>query len=381
MKKVLVLTKYYHPIRNGLSDHTVFMEQLLREGSYKVSVICEEAGSGRLEEEGGADRASVHVYRGYPELFRVFNRVCRAERPDVVLFQYVPHMWGQGGVAPVASLLPLWIGLRYRVPVIAYLHELFVDWSRKPKGFVLALCHRLQLAMIGASSRSLIITNNKRERLLKRGPWTHKVHRIPAGNVSGRKEDHLRKPHYTYPYITWFGTISELQRLDQLVLAFARLAAEQPEIRLVLIGGFDTASPRMEALRKLAAAHGIEDRLVIRGFVDDDELSDTLHGSLANVYVEASGPSGRRGIVAAYLRSGRPIIAINGSETDADFRHRENAYLVPDQDVSALSEAMSRVCADNGLRRSLEQGAKQLYMESYSDKAILHKLTQVIEGV
>ncbi|MEK8126942.1 glycosyltransferase [Paenibacillus filicis] len=380
MKKVLVLTKYYHPIRNGLSDHTVFMENLLREGSYTVSVICEQAdSSGPPGEE--AQHASVHLYRGYRDLFRVFARVCRMERPDVVLFQYVPHMWGQAGIAPVASLLPLWIALRFRVPVIAYLHELFVDWSTRPKPFLLALCHRLQLLTIGLSSRSLIITNNKRERLLKRGLWSHKVYRIPAGNVSGRKADHLRKPYYAYPYITWFGTISELQRLDQLVTAFAAIAEQQPDIRLVLIGGFDTGSPRMEALRRLAADLGIEERIVIRGFVDDDELSDTLHGSLANVYVEASGPSGRRGIIAAYLRSGKPIIAINGSETDHDFRHRENIYLVPDRDEEALAEAMLRVCADSGLRRSLEYGARKLYSETYSDRAILHKLTQVIENV
>ncbi|SDC02907.1 Glycosyltransferase involved in cell wall bisynthesis [Paenibacillus sp. UNCCL117] len=382
MKKVLVLTKYYHPIRNGLSDHTVYMANLLREGSYTVSVICEEADSRRQPEQAAeADRVSVHPYRGYRELFRVFSRVCRTERPDVVLFQYVPHMWGQGGVAPIASLLPLWIGLRFRVPVIAYLHELFMDWSAKPKGFLLALCHRLQLAMIGLSSRSLIITNNKRERLLKRGPWSRKVHRIPGGNVSGRKEDHLRKPYYSYPYLTWFGTISALQRLDQLAHAFAGLAAQRPDVRLVLIGGFDPSSPRMVALRKLAADHGVEDRLVIRGFVEDDELSDTLYGSLANVYVEASGPSGRRGVIAAYLRSGRPIIAIDGSETDADFRHGDNVYLVNDGDAAALSEAMLRVCTDDGLRRQLERGARKLYKETYSDGAILHKLKQVLESV
>lgn len=381
MKNVLVLTKYYHPVRNGLSDHTLFMVNLLRNSSYSVSVVCERSGSELANAGERSDMEAVHTYSGYVELLRAVKHVYKQQRPDVVLFQYVPHMWGRAGVAPFASLLPLWIMIRYRIPVIVYLHELFIDWRATPKPFLLALCQRLQLLMIGLSSRSLIITNHKRERLLKRGLWKKKVHRIPAGNVSGRKDDTLRKPYYAYPYMTWFGTLTDYQRLEMLVRTFAMLASKNSEVRLVLLGGFDTQSLRIQGLRELAASYGIDDRVIIRGFVDDDELSDTLYGSIANIYVETSGPSGRRGVIAAYLRSGRPVIAIDGAETDSEFQNDENVLLVPNQDEAAMLEAMRRVIRDNGLRERLELGVRKLYEETYSDEAILHKLVQVMDGV
>ncbi len=181
--------------------------------------------------------------------------------------------------------------------------------------------------------------------------------------------------------MTWFGTLTDYQRLEMLVRTFAMLASKNSEVRLVLLGGFDTQSLRIQGLRELAASYGIDDRVIIRGFVDDDELSDTLYGSIANIYVETSGPSGRRGVIAAYLRSGRPVIAIDGAETDSEFQNDENVLLVPNQDEAAMLEAMRRVIRDNGLRERLELGVRKLYEETYSDEAILHKLVQVMDGV
>ncbi|UUZ87063.1 glycosyltransferase [Paenibacillus sp. P26] len=202
---------------------------------------------------------------------------------------------------------------------------------------------------------------------------------MPAGNVSGRKSEALRGSRFPWPYITWFGTLSEHQRLEELIRAFARLSVDTPELKLVLVGGFNVNNKRIESARQFAIEHGLADRLVVRGFVDDDELSDILHGSLANLFIESSGPSGRRTVIAAYLRSGRPIVALDGSETDPDFINGENVLLVPDRNDAALAEQIRSVIQQKGLRARLEQGARSLYGRKYSDQAVLNKFDEILK--
>ncbi|CAG7632435.1 glycosyltransferase family 4 protein [Paenibacillus allorhizosphaerae] len=374
---VLILTKYFSPIRNGLSDHTELIRDLFKQNCSSVTVLCQQTAERSLAKPLNIDDQDIFEYVNYPDFIRQLSYICKRKKPDVVLFQYVPHMWGKAGVAPFAALLPLWIKCVYKVPVVSFMHELHYDWSFKPKQLLLALCHRIQLLLIGGSSRFQIVTNHKREHALKRF-WNGKIYRIPAGNVSGRKDDALRTPRYPWPYITWFGTLSELQRLEELVWAFAGLAGKHKELRLVLVGGFNVKASRVAEIKRYAEEQGFAERLVIRGFVDDDELSDILYGSVVNVFVESSGPSGRRTVVAAYLRSGRALVAINGSETDPEFIHGENVLLAGDRDESALAEQIRCVLERDSVRKRLEKGARSLYQQHYSDEALSEKLTDML---
>ncbi|WP_284641735.1 glycosyltransferase family 4 protein [Paenibacillus silviterrae] len=375
MKTLLIVTRYYLPVQNGLSHHTELVAELLC-GVSSVHVLCEGGQTDRPADKEAHANVKVHTYPHASSMIHYVTKLCDQVKPDVVLFQYVPHMWGRAGLAPMPSLLPLWIRLRYGVPTVAFLHELYVDFGWRPKQALLALCHRLQMLLIGSASRTLIVTNARREAQLR--AWRRKLVRIPAGNVSGRKPEELRRERYPYPYITWYGTLSFDQRLDCCLEAFAKLAATHRELRLLLVGGFDVNAPTMAALLAKAEAYGIRERVIPLGYMEDDELSDILSGSRANLFLAASGPSGRRGVMAAYLRSGTPIISITGHETDPEFHNHDNILLVPDYDTRALKAAIELVLANGEVGAKLTQGAKRLFGEMYSDEAIAAKLSRVL---
>lgn len=374
----LIVTRYFYPVRNGLSDHTELVRRLWSEGGGNVSIICESVGSGRVLPDF-IQGTRVYEFSGLRNMMKVISMAVKEQRPDLILYQYVPHMWGRAGIAPHAAFVPLMLGALYRIPVISYLHELFYNWSLRPRRLIPALFHRMQLVPIILASQSVIVTNANREKKLRWGFWKHKVFRIPCGNVSGRKDAAHHRPPYPWPYAAWFGTLSEDQRLEQLAGAFREVAAKHRELRLVLVGGYDRNSPRIRQLMDDARKHGLEDRMIFRGYADDGELSDILHGSQVNLFVAASGPSGRRGVVAAYCRSGRAIVSVQGNETDPEFVHRENIYLVPAGNAKALAEGICSVIEDAALRGRLERGAKELYAAHFSDQAVLRKLNQVCE--
>ncbi len=391
MSTLLIITKYAPPVENGLSHHTRLLAQLMSRYGH-IHIVSESKGE--IWHDCG-DRVFVHSYsRGASRrdrfnhreartdcadvgLFRTVLRVVRNIRPDAVLLQYEPHMWGRAGIAPAAALLPLLLRMLFRVPVVVFLHELFIDMDVSPKRLAAALLQRLQLGLIGAASSALIVTNARRERMLG-GLWRQKLARIPAGHVSGRKPLRHRRRAFPFRYITWFGTLSADQRLQQLLDAFELLSDRLPDLRLVLVGAFQPEEPAMAALLKEAEQRRLRERIVAQGFMPDDELSDVLSGSEANLFLAASGPSGRRGVVAAYAGSGVPIIAIDGHETDPEFKDGENVLLVQDGNVRQLAASVERLLQESALGVRLAAGAAELYRQRYSDESVAAMLRHVL---
>lgn len=373
MRTVLVITRYFYPVRNGLGDHTTRVVEMLKSGFDRVVVVCEHVPE-RDPSVLATDAVKIVEFSNLSETFKTVSDAIERYNPDTVLFQYVPHMWGRAGFAPLFCTIPIWLRVKHGKFVVTFLHELYFEWSKVPKRLALGICHRLQLALIGFTSRRLIVTNHRRHQALKR-IWGQKVYRMSIGNVSSCiPNDSYYRPEQ--PYIVWFGTFSsEGQRLEKLVQAFNEAANEILDLRLVLVGGFDTNSPRIQQIKQMC----VPNRLIVRGFVNEYELGALLSGSLANMLVVDSGPSGRRGVFGAYLRCARAVIAVNGWETDPELVHGENILLVQDGDTAALRDAIKSVCEDQSLRERLEKGSRILFESHYSDDVISKNLLVALQ--
>src|SRR5262249_27507468 len=68
------------------------------------------------------------------------------------------------------------------------------------------------------------------------------------------------------PYIGFAGTIEPRKNVPALVHAFARVAADRPELRLVLAGSDGWGA---RAVREAVAASGVATRVVRPGYVDN----------------------------------------------------------------------------------------------------------------
>ncbi|QSO53701.1 glycosyltransferase family 4 protein [Alicyclobacillus curvatus] len=357
-----------------MSDHTALIVECLADRFDAIDIVCAYSSGNRAR---STMSETIVEYHDMKELFDVIDTAIRRERPEAILFQYVPHMWGRAGIALQAAIIPFWLRIKYGIPIITYLHELYYGWTFSPKRLALSLIHRMQLLVIGIASHRLIVTNFRRQKALRR-LWGYKLFRIPAGNVSARTSAETTSEPYPWPYITWFGTLSEDQRVEELIFAYCDVANQYHDLRLVLVGGFDLTSPRLRQMMQIVEGAGLASRVIIRGFVSDDELTDILSGSTVNVATYATGPSGRRGVVAAYLRSGRPMVALDGPETDPEFRHGQNIILVHDNDIRSLSSALEALIDNRELSRRIAVGGEQLFVQSYSDASVAEKLRTVL---
>jgi glycosyltransferase involved in cell wall biosynthesis len=181
-------------------------------------------------------------------------------------------------------------------------------------------------------------------------------------------------------YLLHVGTLQPRKNLIRLLHAFASLFAsgiEPPssDLRLVITGKkgwlYDDLLAEIQKLD--LAAKG---RVVLTGYVPDDDLPALLSGALAFVF-----PSLYEGFgfpVVEAMSCGAPVVCSNASslpEVAGDA-----ALLVDPTDVASLAAALARVAADEGLRNDLrERGFRQA--SRFSWRQCAQQVLEVLEEV
>ena len=180
------------------------------------------------------------------------------------------------------------------------------------------------------------------------GADPERVVTVPLGVTPGRSSDAARGRTLAGGdrYVLALGTVEPRKNLPGLVAAFDALAAEDPDLRLVLAGpdGWGTAGLD-EALAR--ARH--RDRVVRLGFVPEDDRGDLLAGAAVLAvpsFYEGFGLTAAEGMLA-----GTPVVASDAGS------HREvigeAGILVPAADHDALVGALDRVLTDGSLATRL----------------------------
>jgi len=144
------------------------------------------------------------------------------------------------------------------------------------------------------------------------------------------------------PYIGFAGTIEPRKNLPTLVDAFARVAADHPELRLVLAGSDGWGA---RAVRDAIAASGVATRVIRTGYVDNHAIPALFRGAEVVAY-----PSFEEGFGLPALEGlacGAPVVTTAGSALGEIVD--DAAVLAPPDDVNGLAGAIARVLDDPAL--------------------------------
>ena len=154
------------------------------------------------------------------------------------------------------------------------------------------------------------------------------------------------------PYVTFVGTMEPRKAVPTLVDAFARLAVDRPELRLVLAGrdGWGT-----EAVRAAVAAGGVATRVVRVRWVPDDALPALFRQAAVVAYPSLEEGFGLPALEA--LACGAALVTTAGSPMAAVAG--EAALVVPPGNVGALTWALCRVLDDPGVAARLRRAGPE----------------------
>lgn len=379
--RILLVCGALRPEADGVADYVVRLAAALRSGGAVVR-ITHTGGPSAVPGTRSAGRRWSAV--------ALLRAAGWARGADAVHVQFAPSMYRfRIGV----GLLPLLLGSR---PLITTLHE--YGWWRWEQRLPERIWEWLERARTGdretlllvPRSRAVVTTNDAHAAAVAaRFPRAPRTTIVPIGAnvglaVAGDDRTAARAElgaRTGTTVLAFFGFVHPVKGIRYLAEATAELVAEGRDVRLAVIGGFEsTALPAAEArafeaeLRGAIAAAGVRDRTVLTGFLPADRVSRLLNAADVAVLPFTAGVSGKSGSLLTVLAHRLPTVVTGGLDPDPELLDGDRVVVVPEvRDGAALARGIRRVLNDPELaERVADRGARWAAEHDWDEIARAH---------
>jgi glycosyltransferase involved in cell wall biosynthesis len=328
----------------GVHDHATLLSAAL--SSERVS--CSEHWLWRRERSIAGARSEFRRWTG------ALPAELAAAGAEAAILHYSVFSYSYRGlplfVRPTLAALR-----RSGLPLITILHEYVYPWSMGGlHGKAWALTQGARLATVMRASAAVVVTAPTRGGWLASRPWLARREIAFAPVFSNLPPPDLSKhrPQRADRVIGLFGYAYEGAAVA-LVLDALRVSRDRDaSARLQLLGAPGRDSAAAGAWLAGARARGIEDALSFSGVLAAGDLSEALRACDVLLHPEPSGPTSRKGTLAASLASGRPVVAIDGPRRWPELIDA-GAALVVSPTAPALADGLAELLEDERRREAL----------------------------
>ena len=181
--------------------------------------------------------------------------------------------------------------------------------------------------------------------------------RTTASRVRARDKLHIPQ---NAKVALFLGPIVKRKGIDLLLEAWKTLAAQWPDLHLILAGprldfARTTETRFGELVMALVEASGAEDRVHFTGMVEDPEA----YMQAADLFVFPSRREGMPNVVPEAMATGLPVIMTPFQGLPSEFGQAGQHYLLAEFTADNLAEHIGRLLADGGLRRTMGAAARE----------------------
>ena len=159
------------------------------------------------------------------------------------------------------------------------------------------------------------------------------------------------------PLIGGFGNVNQSKRMPQLLEAFARVRAEHPGARLLLVGA---TSPGFDLERRLQRLGLGGDGILREGYVDERRLWELMAACDVHVSLRSPTMGETSGTAISALSLGKPLVV---SDVGWFVELPDGVALqvaVGDDEVSDLAAALQLLAARPDVRATMGAAAREL---------------------
>jgi phosphatidylinositol alpha-1,6-mannosyltransferase len=173
------------------------------------------------------------------------------------------------------------------------------------------------------------------------------------------------------------GRIVRRKGLDTVIRALPSIADAVPNVLHLIVG----TGPDRDRLTRLAAAHGVRDRVRFEGEVAFDDLP--TYYSAADVFAMPSRESRPdvEGFGLVFLEAGAcatPVVGARSGGIPDAVRDDETGLLVPPDDPNALADALTRILTSDALARRLGTAGRQYTLHTANWDEAAARLWEVL---
>jgi glycosyltransferase involved in cell wall biosynthesis len=362
-----MLSPLLPPLRGGLADHTRELATGLTVDRQVTVVSSRDV----YPSETFNVRAVIHDWENVSEIAAELIHA----PPDAVFFwQYVPHMYGRGGVN--RNLVQLWESLKQEKRKQVFLaHEIAGPWGNNPLHWWYAWNQRRQWRailrvadLIGISTEAWTLQWKSRKRKLADRMFmlpsssSIKVETVPPGHRESWRETHVLSPNL--PLMAWFGTVAASKQLPWVLNAWEQVNKQVGPMGLCILGGTPSL-PIPSTLRPLYRS---------LGYLPAEEISKSLQAMdlMALPYVD--GASERRTTLMSGLSHGVAVATTAGHNTGPSLKNAAFLSIAPATNQSAFIDLVVELARDSERRKSLAALGKQYYEAHYSWNTVVKVL-------
>jgi glycosyltransferase involved in cell wall biosynthesis len=365
-------------MRGGLPDHTDRLAHALS-ASHRVTVLTSR---GVATERPFAVKAEVLNWHDREALL---DRVRAASGSGPVLWQYVPHMYGRGGVNFAVPGAMAQLAREGRRQVVLA-HEIRAPFSLWPHRSFYALAHRLMWRRVRAAAQAVGISTSawlERERgrqsdwvngarvgrsptwFLAPSPSNIPVVRVQSGHRQAWREEQGLGAESRC--VGFFGSVGSGKQFEWVLAGWREARRRVPSTGLVVLGG--RPEPRLTE----------EERGWFRalGFLPGEDVSRALQALDLLVLPFEDGVSERRSSFMVGLAHGLTVVTTLGEGTGKDLAGEDFYWGVPlNGGATAYATAVREAVTEDGRRRAMGERAARRYAERYDWGCLVTEMQQ-----
>lgn len=176
------------------------------------------------------------------------------------------------------------------------------------------------------------------------------------------------------------GRLVEFKGFANLIEACARLHAKQLDFSCEIIGD----GPLREELEQLITRLGLDEHVTLPGSLSQERVFEELHRAdifaLAAI-VDRNGASDVfPTVIQEAMSASRPVVSTQLAGIPETVRDGETGFLVPPNDIDALTDALEKLMRDRDLRVRFGQAARRRIEQNFSIEATIQPLIELLDN-
>jgi glycosyltransferase involved in cell wall biosynthesis len=170
--------------------------------------------------------------------------------------------------------------------------------------------------------------------------------------------------------------LTPLKGVHRLIDAFARIAGEFPQSRLLIVGRRQSET-YAEELRRQVARLDLGERIEFQPAIAQAELAALMAGAAVLVLPSASEGLGR--VILEAMAAATPVIGSDVGGIPDLIENGVNGFLVPPDDERALARRLAWILENPQQARALGQAGRAFAAEFFSTEVYLNGYRKIFQ--